>query len=57
GEHDVLRLLIDGMPNKTIASELNLSVRTIEVRRAKIMKKMHADSLAELIRMTLATTR
>ncbi|NLF09710.1 MAG: response regulator transcription factor [Pirellulaceae bacterium] len=57
GEHDVLRLLIDGMPNKTIASELNLSVRTIEVRRAKIMKKMHADSLAELIRMTLAATR
>ncbi|MBU4400872.1 MAG: response regulator [Planctomycetes bacterium] len=54
GEHDVLRLLIDGKSNKTIAAELNLSVRTIEVRRAKLMKKMKADSLAELIRLTLA---
>lgn len=53
GEHDVLRLLIDGKSNKTIAAELNLSVRTIEVRRAKLMKKMKANSLAELIRLTL----
>ena len=53
GEHDVLALLIDGKPNRTIASELNLSVRTIEVRRAKIMNKMKADSLAELIRLAL----
>ncbi|MFZ1933683.1 MAG: response regulator [Thermoguttaceae bacterium] len=54
GEHDVLALLINGKPNRTIASELNLSVRTIEVRRAKIMDKMEADSLAELIRLTLS---
>ncbi len=54
GEHDVLRLLIDGMSNKTIAGMLNLSVRTIEVRRAKLMKKMKAESLAELIRLTLS---
>ena len=53
GEHDVLRLLIDGKSNKTIAGELNVSVRTIEVRRAKLMKKMKAESLAELIRLTL----
>jgi FixJ family two-component response regulator len=53
GEHDVLRLLIEGKSNKIIAVELNLSVRTIEVRRAKLMKKMKADSLAELIRLTL----
>jgi FixJ family two-component response regulator len=53
GEHDVLRLLVDGKSNKIIASELGLSVRTIEVRRAKVMKKMRADSLAELIRLTL----
>ena len=46
-------LLIDGKSNKTIAAELNLSVRTIEVRRAKLMKKMKAESLAELIRLTL----
>ncbi|MBN2215882.1 MAG: response regulator transcription factor [Pirellulales bacterium] len=54
GERDVLRLLIEGKSNKTIASELKLSVRTIEVRRAKLMKKMRAESLAELIRLTLA---
>lgn len=56
GEHDVLRQLIDGKSNKTIAAELSLSVRTIEVRRAKLMKKMRAHSLAELIRLTLAAT-
>ena len=54
GEHDVLQLLIDGRSNKTIATELNVSVRTIEVRRAKLMKKMKAESLAELIRLALA---
>ncbi len=54
GEHLVLRLLVDGKSNKAIASELGLSVRTIEVRRAKLMKKMRAESLAELIRLTLA---
>ena len=54
GEYDVLALLIDGRPNRAIAVELNLSVRTIEVRRAKIMSKMKAESLAELIRLTLS---
>jgi two-component system, LuxR family, response regulator FixJ len=53
GEKAVLRSLIDGKSNKAIAEELNLSVRTIEVRRAKIMTKMKAESLAELLRMTL----
>lgn len=54
GERDVLALLVDGKSNKTIAAELNLSVRTIEVRRAKLMKKMKAESLAELIRLMFA---
>ena len=54
GEHGVLRLLIDGRPNREIAEELGFSVRTIEVRRSKLMKKMKADSLAELVRATLA---
>lgn len=53
GEHEVLRLLNSGQSNKAIAAELGLSVRTIEVRRAKLMKKMKAESLAELIRLTL----
>jgi two-component system, LuxR family, response regulator FixJ len=54
GEHEVLAHLTNGKSNKTIAAELNVSVRTVEVRRAKVMKKMGADSLAELIRLTLA---
>jgi two-component system response regulator FixJ len=54
GEHDVLRQLIDGKSNRTIAAELGLSVRTIEVRRAKVMKKMKAASLAQLIRLTIS---
>ena len=36
-----------------MAAELGVSVRTIEVRRSKLMKKMKAESLAELIRMTI----
>ena len=53
GEHDVLIALINGKSNKAIAAELGLSVRTIEVRRAKVMQKMKAHSLAELVRATL----
>jgi two-component system, LuxR family, response regulator FixJ len=53
-ERDVLLLLVDGRSNRAIAAELGVSVRTIEVRRAKLMKKMRAASLAELVRMTVA---
>ncbi len=54
GEHAVLRLLTDGSSNKEIAEKLGLSVRTIEVRRSKLMKKMKAGSLAELVRLTFS---
>jgi two-component system response regulator FixJ len=54
GERDVLRMLAQGKPNNTMATLLGLSVRAIEVRRAKVMRKMQAGSLAELVRMTLA---
>ena len=53
GEHDVLRLLVDGWANRAMATQLKVSVRTIEVRRAKLMKKMKAQSLAELVRLTI----
>ena len=53
GEHQVLQMLVDGRSNKEAAAELGLSVRTIEVRRAKLMAKMKAQSLAELVRLTL----
>ena len=48
-ERRVLRLLVEGMGNKQIARSLDRSVRTIEDHRARCMKKLGADSFAELI--------
>jgi two-component system response regulator FixJ len=54
-ERQVLDGLVAGNANKTIAYELGISPRTVEVYRANLMTKMQAKSLSELIRMTLAT--
>lgn len=51
GERDVVRLVVRGQLNKQIAAELNVKEITVKVRRAKAMKKMAADSLADLVRM------
>lgn len=53
-ERDVLRHLVDGNPNKIIAHQLSISPRTVENHRARLMVKMQADSVAELVRMALA---
>ena len=53
GEREVLNLILEGKLNKEIAAELGLSTRTIEDRRAKLMKKMGAKSLAELVQMAM----
>ena len=50
-EKDVLRLTLDGKPDKAIALKLDLSLRTIQLRRASVMRKMEAHSRAELIRL------
>lgn len=52
-ELQVLDRLVAGQPNKSIAHELGISPRTVEVYRANVMSKMHANSLSELVRMTL----
>jgi two-component system response regulator FixJ len=56
-EHEVLGGLAAGHPNKTIAYDLGTSPRTIEVHRARVMEKMQARSLADLVRMVLAIER
>ena len=47
-ERDVLRLVAEGRPNKLIADELGISVRTVEVHRARVFEKMEVKSAVEL---------
>jgi two-component system response regulator DctR len=47
-EREVTRLIIDGRPNKLIADALNISVRTVEVHRARVFEKMNVKSAVEL---------
>jgi two-component system response regulator FixJ len=53
-EREVLDGLLAGLPNKTIAYDLAISPRTVEIHRARVMDKMGARSLSELIRLALA---
>jgi two-component system response regulator FixJ len=53
-EKHVLEGLVAGHPNKTIAFDLGISPRTVEIYRANVMTKMHAGSLSELVRMALS---
>lgn len=50
-EREVLDGLVAGQPNKTIAYDLKISARTVEVHRANLMSKMGASSLSDLVRM------
>ncbi len=52
-EKEVMQRVTEGKPNKVIAHELNVSIKTIEVHRARMMEKMKASSVAELVRITL----
>jgi FixJ family two-component response regulator len=52
-EREVLGLVTSGKPNKVMAGDLGVSQRTIEIHRARVMEKMQANSLAQLVRMTL----
>jgi len=52
-EKEVLDLIVDGRPNKVIAADLDVSQRTVEIHRARVMDKMRASSLAHLVRMVM----
>jgi two-component system response regulator FixJ len=53
-EREVLEGMVAGHPNKVIAYNLSLSPRTVEIHRARVMDKMQARSLSELVRLALA---
>jgi two-component system response regulator TtrR len=52
-EREVLQRVIEGKPNKIIASELDISVKTVEFHRAKVMEKTGVDSVAELVQVAM----
>jgi RNA polymerase sigma factor (sigma-70 family) len=52
-EHQVMHLVVAGKPNREIAEELGISPRTVEVFKARMMEKMQARSVPELVRMAM----
>ena len=52
-EREVLDLVVAGKMNKTIADVMNISIKTVEAHRAKVMEKMGARSLAELVQSVI----
>ena len=52
-EREVMDMLIAGKANKMVAYELGISSRTVEIHRARIMQKMQADSVPELVQVAL----
>ncbi|HUO95910.1 MAG TPA: response regulator FixJ [Steroidobacteraceae bacterium] len=56
-EREVLDLVTQGKANKVIAGDLNVSQRTVEIHRARVMEKMGASSLAHLVRMVIEAGR
>ncbi len=52
-EREVLQRVIEGRPNKIIASELDISMKTVEFHRAKVMEKMGVTSVAELVQFAM----
>ena len=53
-ERNVLGGLVDGLPNKTIAYDLGISPRTVEIHRANLMTKLNVRSLSEALRIAFA---
>jgi len=52
-EQEVLRRVIEGKPNKIIAADLDISMKTVEFHRAKVMEKMGVTSVAELVQVAM----
>ncbi len=54
-EREVLSWVVSGNPNKVIAAQLGISCRTVEIHRGRVMEKMQARSLSELVRIGLTS--
>ncbi len=54
-EREVMVMVVQGKSNKTIAATMNVSAKTVEAHRAKVMDKMEAHSLPELVQMAILT--
>jgi FixJ family two-component response regulator len=52
-EQEVMEMVVDGKANKVIAIDLGLSQRTVEIHRARVMQKMAADSVSQLVQMVM----
>ncbi|MEJ2576139.1 MAG: response regulator FixJ [Gammaproteobacteria bacterium] len=55
-EYEVMEMVTSGKSNKEIANVLGVSAKTVEAHRARVMEKMQAGSLAELVRMAISAT-
>jgi two-component system response regulator FixJ len=55
-ERDVLNLLVEGLSQREIAGRLEISPRTVEVYKARMMEKLRCRSLAEVVRTAIAAT-
>jgi two-component system response regulator FixJ len=53
-EREVMDLVVAGQPNKVIAHRLGIAIRTVEIHRARVMEKLGARNLSELVRMAIA---
>ena len=56
-EREVMQLLVEGKQNKVIAHELGISPRTVELHRAKVMEKLKAHSLSDVVRIALLSAQ
>lgn len=56
-EREVMDLVVDGRPNKAIAHALEISQRTVEIHRARVMEKMRATSVPHLVQMVIQSGR
>lgn len=55
-ERQVIQLVTSGLPNKTVARQLQLSVKTVEKHRGRLMKKLRLQSMCELFRFWFVLT-